>query len=394
MWSRDVVGGVGGAGVRAERRSRGREALFWLALVVLVGGVSEILAALASAVLVERGAMADVPRLSEAEITDALTRRSAGLGWGPLTDGAGRVAQPAPRPDPAFPPERAPCASAYGDSFTLGAADDVTYPHFLAVAFGCPVANYGVGGFGSDQALMLFRAQRGRDAAPVVVLGHLSENIMRNVNQYQRLLYPASRLKFKPRFLLEDGVLRWVPIPVADAAEYRAVAERPERFLTHDAFVDRPRPEFPYTVQLARWLLEDPFVRSRLSGRPWHAPLYRADHPSGALPLTARILSTFAAEARGQGRRPVVFLIPMRADVVWARRTGDWADAPLVEALRADGVPVVHAGPSVLARLGDADPATLFVADGHPNAAGYALLATILADEMRELGVAPAPPAS
>jgi hypothetical protein len=389
MSLRDTAGALEAGAIHAERRSRARELVFWVVLVALVAGVIEVCAALASAILVERGAMADVPRLSEAEIAEALARRSASLGWGPATDATGRVVRPAPRSDPAFPAERRACASAYGDSFTLGAADDVTYPHFLAVAFGCPVANYGVGGFGSDQALMLFRAQRGRDAAPVVVLGHLSENVMRNVNQYQRLIYPASRLKFKPRFVLDDGALRYVPLPVADAADYRAVADRPERFLRHDAFLARPRPAFPYSVALARWLLTDPLVRSRLTRRPWHAPLYRADHPSGAFPLTTRILSSFAAEARTEGRRPVVFLIPMRADLAYARRTGEWPDQPLADALRAGDVPVVHAGPAVLARLGAGDPATLFVADGHPNATGYAMLAAILADGMRALGIVP-----
>src|SRR5690242_12981202 len=105
-------------------RRRGREAVFWVILVALVVGVIEGGAALASAFLVARGAMAAIPRLGDDEIAVALEHRSARLGWGPQTDAAGHVLHPAPRPDRAFPPERAPCASVYGDSFTLGAADD------------------------------------------------------------------------------------------------------------------------------------------------------------------------------------------------------------------------------------------------------------------------------
>src|SRR5262249_1678204 len=298
-------------------RRRGREFLFRIVLVLLVLGVSEAAAALASAILVDRGAMADIPRLGADEIRFALARRSPRLGWGPPAAAPGRATGPRPRPDPASRAARAPCVSVYGDSFTLGGADDATYPHHLAVALGCPAANFGVGGYGSDQALMLFRAQRGLDRAPVVVLGHLSENVMRNVNQYQRLLYPASRLRFKPRFLLAGRELRWLRIPVQDAADYRAVADDPARFLVHDAFVDRPRPHFPYSVQLLRWLVTDSYVRARVRGRPWHAGFYAADHPSGALPLTVRILARFAEEARADGRTPVVFLLPMRSDLAW-----------------------------------------------------------------------------
>src|SRR5262249_25640993 len=163
-------------------------------------------------------------------------------------DAAGRAIGLAPRPDTAFVGDRAPCVSVYGDSFTLGGADDATYPHHLAVALGCPAANFGVGGYGSDQALMLFRAQRGLDRAPVAVLGHRSENVRRNVTQSQRLLYPASRLRFKPRFLLAGRELRWVPSPVDSAADYERVAENPAAVLGHDAFLARPRPHFPYSV--------------------------------------------------------------------------------------------------------------------------------------------------
>src|SRR5207249_8434311 len=134
------------------------------------------------AVLVPRGAMADVPRRTADEITLALAHRNA-LGWGPETDAAGRAVRLAPRPDPAFAPGRPPCVATYGDSFTLGAADDATWPHHLARALGCPVANYGIGGYGSAQALMLFRAQRRLDRAPVVILAPLTETGMRNVNQ-------------------------------------------------------------------------------------------------------------------------------------------------------------------------------------------------------------------
>jgi len=369
-------------------RRRGRELSFRLVLVLFVLGVSEAAAALASAILVERGAMADIPRLGADEIRFALERPSPVLGWGPRTDDAGRAVGLAPRPDPAFAGVRAPCVSVYGDSFTLGGADDATYPHHLAVALGCPAANFGVGGYGSDQAVMLFRAQRGLDRAPVVVLGHLSENVMRNVNQYQRLLYPASRLRFKPRFLLAGRDLRWVPAPVESAADYERVAENPAAMLGHDAFLARPRPHFPYCVQLLHWLLTDSYVRARLRREPWHAAFYRPDDPSGALPLTVRILADFASEARADGRTPLVALIATRSDLDYARRAGRWAYRPLVDALRAEGVLTVDTGPPLLERIGAGDLAPFFVADGHPSPAGYALLGAVLAGEIERLGIA------
>ncbi|HLY39444.1 MAG TPA: hypothetical protein VKU61_15475 [Candidatus Binatia bacterium] len=377
-----------GALLAPAARRRGRELAFWLVLVALVVGVSEGAAALASAILVARGAMAAIPRLGDDEIALALERRSAQLGWGPATDAIGRVLHPAARRDPAFPPERRPCASVYGDSFTLGAADNATYPHHLALALGCPVANFGVGGYGSDQALMLFRAQRVADRTPVVLLAHLSENVMRNVNQCQRLLYPASRIRFKPRFLLDGDALRAIPVPVATAADYRRVAAEPGTMLAHDAFLARPRPHFPYTVQLLRWLVSDSYAQARLHREPWHAAFYRSDHPSGALDLTTRILSEFVREAGADGRTPLIVLIATRSDLDYARRTGRWAYRPLVDALDAAHVPVVDTGPLVRAALGASDLAPFFVADGHPSGAGYAVLGRVLAGEVERRGIA------
>src|SRR5882724_8736201 len=110
--------------------------VLWVVLAVVVGGVAEGLAVIATRILVDRGVMAEVPRLSQEEIAFAIQHRRPRLGWGPETDDAGKVRRLSPRLDPAFPGDRPACVSVYGDSFTLGASDDATYPHRVAVALG------------------------------------------------------------------------------------------------------------------------------------------------------------------------------------------------------------------------------------------------------------------
>jgi len=373
---------------------RRKQLLFSAILVALVLAFAEAASAVACGVLVRRGWMAQIPRLSDAQVRLYLARRDPLLGWGPATDGAGRVVKLQPRPDPAFPDTVPACAAAYGESFTAGSevGEDGAYPHVLGVELGCRVANYGVGASGSDQALMLVRAQRHLDRAPVVLLGHISENILRNVNQYRVLLYPDQELYFKPRFVLAPrGGLRFVPVPVRTAADLRALPDHPERFLAHDAFLARPRPGFPYTVALARWALADFHVRAQLAGVPRHLPFYDPGHPAGGLALTTAILSTFSREAAADGRRPLVVLMPVGRDLVYARRTGRWPDQPLADALARRGVPTLHAGPEMLRRLGPAaDPCTLFAdCSSHYNAAGYRLFARVVRDRLRADGYFP-----
>ena len=370
---------------------RRKQVFFYCVLVALVLGFAEAASAAACAVLVRWGWMAHLPRLPDEQVRLYFAHRNPLLGWGPEVDGRGRVVRLKPRPDPSWADTVAPCASVYGESFTAGSevGEDGAYPHVLGVELGCRVANYGVGASGSDQALMLFRAQRHLDRAPVVILGHISENILRNVNQYRVLLYPDQELFLKPRFLLGPrGELRFVPVPVRTPADLRALPRDPERFLPYDAFMARPRPGFPYSWTLARWAFTDFHVRAQLAGVPRHLPFYDARHPAGGLPLTTEILATFAREASAGRRRPLVVLMPVGRDLVYARRTGRWPDQPLADALRARGVPVLHAGPEMMRRLPPAaDPCTLFAnCSAHYNAAGYRLFAHVVRDRLRADG--------
>lgn len=368
-------------------------ALFWVIVFMLILAVIEGGAALATSYLTHRGLMAHIPEISERDISLYLYRRNPLLGWGPRVADDGRAVHLTPRPAPLPASGMLPCISVYGDSFVYGysVADDATFPHFLSKVADCPVSNHGVDGYGSDQAFMLFRAQQHLDAAPIVILSHLSENILRNVNRYRNLLYSGSPIGFKPRLVVRGERLDYVPIPVNSRHDFRALEENPDSVLSGDALLVRPRRTFPYSVALARWLTQDFKVRARVLGVPTEATFYTLGHSAGGLELTSRILSTFVREAAEQGRRGVVLLIPTAQALNYAAKTGLWTDQPLADALSRTDVPVIHAGPKILERLAGADPCSLF--DGckqqHFNSAGNQLLADVVADQLDRLGMLP-----
>jgi hypothetical protein len=168
-----------------------------------------------------------------------ISRRDPALGW-PAPDAFGGKDhdETGARWSPAFAGQEA-CVSVYGDSFTFGAdvAHEEAWPNRLAERLGCRVSNFGVGGYGSDQALLRFELNE-TNRAPVVVLGHLTENILRNVNQLRGLLYAGSRWGLKPRWIVgADGRLELVPIPTGSLSELSRVIEAPEDHLTHEFFV-------------------------------------------------------------------------------------------------------------------------------------------------------------
>jgi hypothetical protein len=368
-----------------------KRAIFHAVALALVLVVLEASSALTTWLLVRRGWMASIPTFSRSQVAYYLANRNPSLGWGPAVDAQGRVTRLSPREDPSFAATAPACVSTYGDSFTAGSEvqDDSTYPHDLGIRLGCRVANYGIHGYGSDQAMMLFRAQRHLDAAPVVVLGHVSENVLRNVSQYRQLLYPGQgeELAFKPSFTVQDGELRLRPVPVTSEADVEAFERDPDVCLRFDAFRSRPRRNFPYSFALARWLLADFHVRARLLDVPRHAVFYSPDHPSHALALTVAILRAFASEALGEGRRPIVLLIPVAPDFLYYGKTGIWVDQPMADALRRRGLTVVHAGPLMVSRLRSSDPCNVFGnCSAHFNARGYQMLADVVNEALQRDG--------
>ena len=284
-----------------------------------------------------------------------LTERDPVLGWpGPSTFGNGEWDASGSRVVPAFPgPDRAPtCVSLFGDSFTEGVEVDPAeaYGNVLSELLGCRVGNYGVGGYGSDQAYLRYR-DRISDGSSIVVLGHLSENIVRNVNQFRGFVSGA-RYTLKPRFVTGSAErLQLVPLPELTVAEFRSLDRRSDELVPYDFF--RPGGgagtrvlRFPYTMSVLA-VFFDPRLRQRLRGMPAWPEYYQPEHPSGALRVTAEILQAFHRDALTRGQQPIVLLLPTLADFRALARTGSLPYAPLELELHRAGI----ATPGVAQRL-------------------------------------------
>ncbi|MDM8527484.1 SGNH/GDSL hydrolase family protein [Anaerolineales bacterium HSG24] len=108
----------------------------------------------------------------------------------------------------------------FGDSFTH--CSDVSYEEswgylleqkLLAKGVQAEVLNFGVSGYGMDQAYLRWEKE-GRAYQPdIVIFGIQFENVRRNVNLI-RTIYRRGDIPFsKPRFMLKNGVLKPINIP-------------------------------------------------------------------------------------------------------------------------------------------------------------------------------------
>jgi hypothetical protein len=382
--------------------SAGRTAAFWSILILLVAVAIEAGAAAMCwfVVLPYRGDLIWAPDLDQARVNWMIATAPADneLGW-PSPSAATRPPYDASgaKYNPEFPEPGHACISAYGDSFVFGAdipaADG--WIEQLAHLLGCRVANYGVNGYGTDQALLRFR-RNANDEAPVVLLGIFAEDVARNVNQYRALLgYELSPNSLKGRFVLDAaGGLDWVPRPRLDADGFVDLNRAPAEFLPHEYLLPDTRDgtvtlRFPYALTLLRIALM-PRVWTHISRRPWWAEFFAADHPSGALPLTVAIVDAFAREAARRGKRTLVLMLPDADSFRLRSADGTFEYAPLVAALTSKAIDVFDAGPPLLAALGERHYCVLYFrpdrCTGHFGILGSKIVAEVVAAELRRRG--------
>ncbi len=116
----------------------------------------------------------------------------------------------------------------FGDSFVHG--DDVPFQDTWEYALrdslersGHPVEilNFGVGGYGNDQAYLRWKVLGEQYSPDIVVIGFQAENCKRNLNVIRKFYIRGSSIPFsKPRFVLqEDGELLLVNSPTVEYTE-------------------------------------------------------------------------------------------------------------------------------------------------------------------------------
>lgn len=376
-----------------------KKLFFSLILLFIILLTIEIFSWISCAFLVNKGILYTPESVSFQEYQDYLQTRDGVLGWPSLTSLAG--GRPGPydqsgsRIIPAFPDPGAhsPCLSLYGDSFTFGGANPQTaWANILSKLLDCRVANYGVGGYGTDQAYLRF-IKNHFDRAPVVILGYSTENILRNVNQYRFLLYRGrhERLALKPRFIVQgDKKLKLIPILKLEYDDFKKMTENPQEMLKYEYFLPGKtsgifRNNFPFTVSLIKALFNNFHIKSKLKGRPWYEEFYQPDHPSEAIEVTFKIFQEFYSEAKRINKRPLLFVIPTGLDLKTFRRTEYWPYQNLLIKLEKAKFEYLDAGPAIIEYLKQRDPCELFShCSSHYNQEGERVLALIIYRYLKE----------
>ena len=282
--------------------------------------------------------------------------------------------------------------AAFGDSFVFGNEvrdEDAWSRQAERIEPRVEVLNYGVGGYGTDQSLLLYR-RRGQELAPqVVVLGFPEVDLPRNVNRYRRFLGAHDLPLFKPRFQLDPhGELRVIPNPFSGEAAVRRVLEDPRLVL--EAGVDDELFE--------PWVWRNPLydrsglVRlvSTIGSRAWHSRLSadrlhrggEMSRDSRAFAILVAIVRAFAREVENAGGSFVLMIFPALDQDIWGSARRSYA--PLVEAL--PGITILDLADALRADP-ELTPENLRAAGGHYSEAANAATGRALLELLRARGL-------
>lgn len=260
----------------------------------------------------------------------------------------------------------------FGESFVFGheVADADTWEAQLeAFDERLEVLNFGVSGYGTDQALLRFRRIAIGLDADVAVLGLNVTSIGRNVNRLRMLLRPNHvRPSVKPRFRLGlTEELQLVPLPFATEREVLQAAVDGvliQSLADHEAWRDG-------FLSTAGSNLERAVIADERTGRRAMFSLWM-DAGGEAYRLTMELVQAFDADARAAGiRRVIVLFFPVERDLHLAARARGLPWDGFRHTLQERGIEVLDLE-QALAAAAEREP---IYATTHLNAAGNSAVA-------------------
>ena len=261
----------------------------------------------------------------------------ATLGWSVKANGFSKLYQAnscairSNREYATTPPEGIFRISAFGDSFTQCADvnNNETWQVFMeSCDTNLEVLNFGVGGFGLDQAYLRYLKDGVHYQSDIVLIGYMSENISRNVNTYRPFYRRNGGVPFtKPRFQVDGGSLSLLPNPMKKLDDYQELLLHPRETLSklgnNDYFYKKgytsKKLDWLPTVKLATMLMH--YCREKLSAdRIMIHDGY--NEKSEAFEVTKKIFDEFYKSSTTNNSLPIILIFPNGRDIKRYRKEG------------------------------------------------------------------------
>jgi hypothetical protein len=262
-----------------------------------------------------------------------------------------------------------------GDSYTFG--EEVRYEeswgYYLGqmLGDGVQILNFGVPGYGLDQAYLRYEKDAKRWKAKVAIFGLFSHDFQRTMTVYPFLAHPRWEMPFsKPRFIVHGD----------DVDILNQPALRPEATFSHDSIQRLPFLDRDYGYKWDEW--QTRFYNSSYLFRLFVSlfPRSSSGTPDVSLEevvsINASILKRFVKSAAEEGTIPVMVYFPGRMEL----RRSNSPPAFVKSTLQDLSMGYVDPTPCLL----QLNPRDRFMPGGHYTPAGNAAVAKCLSPAVQQ----------
>lgn len=283
------------------------------------------------------------------------------------------------------------CIDMYGDSFTYGleVENNDAWPSKLSEKLRCRVRNFGVVGYGTDQAYLRYLYHSG-EYSKIVVLNHLSEDILRNINQFHNLLYPNTKFALKPRFVIKNKKLTLIKPINLSKLEFKEFLMFPQKFLKYEYFIPTGDSgvqiaSFPYLISVFK-TVNHYHIKAIFKNKSRIEEFYEQKHNSQALQITQMIMNEFEKNARAKGMIPILTIIPTCRDFEHKNIYGDFPYKNLSIELNKDRYFFIDFGSEIIKYRSNYKD-LYFNCSSHMNEIGNQVLAEIFVRKLEEMNL-------
>lgn len=238
------------------------------------------------------------------------------------------------------PPANKIRIATFGDSFTH--CDNVEnhnmwQEQLQKISSSLEVINFGVGGYGLDQALLRYRYQGTQYKPHMVFIGFMSENIFRNVSTFRPFYHSNTNLPLtKPYFIFNSqNKLEHISNPFPNVLDYMELL----------AFPDRVLPElgkFDYHYQTRYGIGHFDFLPSvklvKIAQHQWKDSIIKSGYyntQSEAFIITKKLLDKFYKKTIKNNAKPIIILHVSKEDLIRYRENKTKVYQPLLDYLES-----------------------------------------------------------
>lgn len=289
----------------------------------------------------------------------------------------------ADRSYPAHPPPGCLRIAAFGDSFTHSTdiANTETWESRLELMDRrLEVLNFGVGGYGLDQAFLRYK-KKGIDFHPhIVFIGFVSDDINRTVSVFRPFYDKNTGLPLtKPRFVLQNDRLILLKNPISTRQDLDRLLQDDlnmfNKLKAHDYYATSGYPKMPGDFLASVRMIT--LFANRVWGKAEREKENIFHASSEAYRITTKLIEVFYEQVEANDSLPVIILFPQREDLKLYIKEGRTSYTPLVEDLKNKGYNFIDLSVPLKAAVGTGEEAGKLI-PSHYSAEANKLIASYI----------------